>query len=81
MNDHYWLIGVNAEGHYFASEMVPYITLVKESETNLRFVTKVMPVIGGVDVIFDTPDDAAVWLKHSRIPYCFTKKAYERFMS
>lgn len=81
MNDHYWLINILPDGKYGVIELVVRIKIVKESETNLRFVTEILPAFDGEEFIFDTAEAARAFCENLRSPYCFTKKAYERYTS
>lgn len=79
MFEHYWQIDILPDGKYGAIELVVRIKIVKESETNLRFVTEIVPALDGEEFIFDTVAEARAFVENLRPPYCFTKKAFERY--
>ena len=79
MFEHYWQIDILPDGKYSAIELVPYIEIVKESEVDLRFVTKIIPAIGSEEIVLDNEAEVRALIKSIRNPYCFTKKAHVRF--
>lgn len=83
MNGHYWLIDVLPDGKYSADEIVVGVRIIKESETNLRFMTEFYSPLGvGRKIVLDTREELESFISRISTPhYCFTKKAYKRFMS
>ena len=82
MNDHYWLINILRDGKYSAMELVVGARLIKKSETDLQFMTVIGSPLGASEpLVFDTADKVREFTENLRIPYCFTKKAFERYTS